>query len=91
MTTQAERADGRKVELQGDLAEVYDFICRFYYKRGYCPTFREIQAGAGLSSSSVAKSKIEALVSLRVVLQEGNTQRTIRPANYATRRAEPAS
>lgn len=64
--------------------QILDEIGRFYRERGYCPTFREIQAKFGFQSVNAVVAHLQPLQRRGLVTWVPKVARTLRPTGDAT-------
>ena len=60
-------------------AEIEAFLYRWWAERGYGPTLRDIQEGAGISSTSVVTYNLKLLREQGRITFENDRARTARP------------
>ncbi len=71
-----------KVKLTKKQLAVLDFLRDFTDEKGYSPSYREIQAGLGLSSVSAVAEHIDNLVNKGVLKRAPGEARSLEILNY---------
>jgi hypothetical protein len=79
----------QKMALGPRALEIYDFICRRIDDRGFPPTIRDIGTAFAIRSPNGVMCHLKALEKKGLIVREGKSARTIRPAKRSDTKDEP--